>query len=205
MLTEYIAPITAFFISFIKSLGYLGIFIGMAIESPCEILLIPAGALIAQGEMNFFIVLLMGISGSLLGALFNYYLALLLGRRAVDKLVLKYGKFFFLDQNKIDKTDDFFKKHGEIATFVGRLVPGVRHLISLPAGFSRMNLFKFSLFTCLGAGLWTTVLMAIGYFFWDKSTWITQHLNLVFLTLALFGLFVLTLYILFKRKKKKLI
>jgi membrane protein DedA with SNARE-associated domain len=160
-------------LAMISSLGYLGIFIGMTIESsfvplPSEIILIPAGALIARGEMSFLPVFLAAIFGSVLGALINYYLAFFLGRKTVDFLVTKYGKFLFLNQEKIDRTDLYFKEHGEITTFLGRLLPLIRHLISLPAGFAKMKINKFVLFTALGAGIWSLVLIFTGYFFGGK-------------------------------------
>jgi len=90
---------------------------------------------------------------------------LFLGRKTIDILVDKYGRFLFITRRKMDKADYYFKEHGEITTFVGRLIFIIRQLISLPAGFSRMNFWKFSLFTALGAGIWTAILIIIGYFF----------------------------------------
>ncbi len=121
--------------------------------------MIPAGILAAQGKMSVGVAILMGIIGSWLGALFNYYLALWLGRPFIQK----YGKFFFLPPQKFRKVESFFVRHGEISTFTGRLVPVVRQYISFPAGLARMNLLLFLLFTGLGAGLWVTVLVLLGY------------------------------------------
>ncbi|MFW6027162.1 MAG: DedA family protein, partial [Candidatus Woesearchaeota archaeon] len=128
----------------VHSLGYLGIFLGMTLESsffpfPSEAVLIPAGVLVAQNKMTIFYSFLMGTLGSLAGAYINYFLALFLGRRTVDHLVNKYGKFLFLDKEKLKKSDLYFQKHGEITTFVARLIPVIRQLISLSAGFSKMN------------------------------------------------------------------
>jgi len=186
----------------INNLGYLGIFIGMTIESsfipfPSEIILIPAGALIARGEMSFFPVFLAGLLGSILGALINYYLALFLGRRTVDFLVNKYGKFLFLNKEKLKRTDAYFKKHGEITTFIGRLIPLVRQEISLPAGFARMHFSKFILFTALGAGIWTAILIFVGYFFGSNAQPVLKIVTGVLLVLSL--IFLLVYYL---RQKK---
>src|SRR3989338_6218742 len=114
MLLDIIHTIVENILLFIKSLGYLGIFIGMTIESsfiplPSEIILIPAGVLIARGEMNFFLTLVISVLGSLLGAWINYFLALFLGRKTVDFLVMKYGKLFFLNSEKLERTDNYFR------------------------------------------------------------------------------------------------
>jgi len=201
MLIELFHQLTAILLSIINELGYLGIFIGMTIESsffpfPSEIILIPAGVLVAKGEMTFILVFLAGLLGSLSGALINFFLALYLGRTTVDFLISKYGKVLFINKEKLKKTDNYFKKHGDITTFIGRLIPMIRQLISLPAGFSRMNLFKFCLFTSLGAGLWTAILIYIGYFFGNNSVWLNENLNILTLILLLFSLIVVIIYIL---------
>ncbi len=149
----------------IWQLGYPGILVLMFLEStffpiPSEVVIPPAGFLAAKGEMNMGIVILCGVVGSLFGALFNYMLAIVLGR----PLLLKYGKYILLPPHRFEKISSFFITHGEISTFTGRLIPGVRHFISFPAGLARMNLLKFSSYTALGAILWMTVLACIGYF-----------------------------------------
>ena len=189
----------------INNLGYLGIFIGMTIESsfvpfPSELILIPAGALIARGEMSFFPVFFAGLLGSITGALINYFLALTLGRRTVDFLVNKYGKFLFLNKKKLKRTDLYFKKHGEITTFIGRLIPLVRQEISLPAGFARMHLSKFILFTALGAGIWTGILIFVGYFFGSNAQPVLKIITGVLLVLSM--IFLLIYYLRQKNNKK---
>lgn len=175
-------------LSLIQSLGYIGIFVGMTIESsffpfPSELILLPAGALIAQGKMSFLAVFVAGILGSVAGAWINYFLALFLGRKAFEALIEKYGQFFLLDKEKLEKTDNYFEKHGEITTFLGRLVFVVRQLISLPAGFSKMNFSRFTLFTALGAGIWTAILILLGMFFGSTASthlkWITGILLII--------------------------
>jgi len=173
-----IHEIAQYLVDTIGSMGYLGIFLLMFLEStffpfPSEIIMIPAGYLAYQGEMNLYIIVLVGILGSVLGALLNYYLAMYLGR----KIILKYGKYFFIKEETLDKLDTFFTKHGEISTFTGRLIPGIRQLISLPAGLARMNIAKFSFFTALGAGIWVVVLVAIGYLVGSNQELISEYMK----------------------------
>ncbi len=158
--------IVDFIVNTVDSLGYAGIFIMMFLESsffpfPSEVAMIPAGFLAAQGKMNIFLAIFIGIAGSLAGALFNYFLAVKFGRG----FLIRYGKYFFIKEETITKTEKFFKNHGAISTFTGRLVPAVRQYISFPAGLARMDLKIFSFYTTLGAGIWVTILTLIGYFF----------------------------------------
>ena len=192
-------------LNIVEELGYAGIFVGMAIESsffpfPSEIILIPAGALVASGEMNFFLVFISALFGSLAGATFNFFLALYLGRTAVDFMVSKYGRLFLISKRQLKKSDDYFKKHGEVTTFVGRLIPGVRQLISIPAGFSKMNFGKFILFTGLGAGIWSLFLIYVGYFFGENYMIINENIGLISLMILFLSLIIIVIYILWKKK-----
>ena len=189
-------------VNLINSLGYLGIFLGMTLESsflpfPSELILPPAGILISRGQMSFSVVLFLALLGSLFGALINYFLALHLGRRAVNELLFRYGKIFFLKKKHITKSEDYFNKHGEITTILGRLIPGIRQLVSLPAGFSKMNLFKFCLFTSIGAGIWSTILIFAGYYYGESPQLIQNNL-LIFILLFLI---IILIYVLLKIKK----
>ena len=143
--------------------GYLGIIILMSIESsflpiPSEIIMIPAGYLVAKGQFNLWIVIALGTVGSLFGALINYYLAMYLGR----PIFVRFGKYVGISEHHLEKVETFFHRHGEVSTFVGRLLPMVRHLISIPAGFAKMPLWKLNLFTLLGSLLWVSILVFIG-------------------------------------------
>jgi membrane protein DedA with SNARE-associated domain len=157
--------IVNFIVNTVESLGYIGIFIMMFLESsffpfPSEVAMIPAGLLAAEGKMSLTLAIFVGIAGSLAGALFNYFLAVKFGRG----FLVKYGKYFFIKEETIAKTEKFFQEHGAISTFTGRLIPAVRQYISFPAGLARMDLKKFSIYTILGAGTWVTILALIGYF-----------------------------------------
>ncbi len=148
----------------ISTLGYPGIILLMAIESsvlplPSELIMPPAGYLAAKGEMTLAAVILAGTVGSVLGALVNYGLAVLVG----DPLLRRFGKYVFLSPKSLDRSEAFFRRHGEISTMVGRLLPVVRHLISIPAGLARMRLGRFMVFTAIGAGVWSAVLAVIGW------------------------------------------
>ncbi len=157
--------------------GPLLIFIFMAIESsfipfPSEVVMIPAGFLAARGELfpgppvaSAIFAVFCGVLGSLAGAYVNYYLALWLGR----PFLYKYGKWFFLSPATLERSEEVFREYGEVTTFVCRLIPAIRQLISLPAGLARMRLGRFTLFTALGAGFWVIILTAIGYHFGHVS------------------------------------
>ena len=206
MISELFHQAVEFLVNAMGSLDYFGIFILMTIESsfipfPSEVILIPAGVLIQRGEMSFLFVFLAGVLGSMAGALINYFLAYYLGRKATNKLVSKYGKVFFINQEKLEKADRFFAKHGEITTFVGRLIPVIRQLISLPAGFSKIYLSKFSFYTILGAGIWSLILILLGYFFGENQALIEQNSTLLTLILICFSLIVILSYLLIQKNK----
>ena len=187
----------------VGQLGYWGIFIMMFLEStffpfPSEVAMIPAGYLASKGEMNLILAIVVGTLGSLLGALFNYYLAKKYGRKGV----LSFGKYFFFTEEKLVKMEKFFIKHGSFSTFVSRLIPGVRQLVSLPAGLSKMPLNKFALYTTLGAGLWVIVLTLLGYFIGSNELLLKEYLHqIVIVTLGL--IVIATIVYFFMNKKSK--
>ena len=159
-----LAGIVEWIVQTVHEWGYGGIVVMMAVEStivpfPSEVALIPAGYLASQGKMDPVLATLAGAAGSLLGASINYLVSMTLGRAIVERLC----GYFLVKPEKLDATYRFFARHGAISTFVGRLIPGVRHLISIPAGLARMNFALFALYTAAGAALWSAVLVAVGW------------------------------------------
>jgi len=196
-----LAEIVSFIVDTVAAWGYFGIFAMMFLESsffpfPSEVAMIPAGYLASIGKMNLFIAIAIGVAGSLAGALFNYFLALKFGRA----FLIRYGRYFFITEETIDKMERFFQNHGHISTFSGRLIPAVRQYISFPAGLSRMNLKEFSLYTTLGAGLWATILALIGYFVGKNEQLIHQYTREI--TTVLIFLLAVGIWIYIKKQKK---
>ena len=178
MSTEAIASHIADFAAYANSapvLIFVFIIVFMAIESsfipfPSEVVMIPAGFLVARPEITLLTghpvidlaaVILAGLAGSMIGAYVNFFLSMWLGR----PFLYKYGKYFFLKPQALERAEEVFREYGEMVTFVCRLIPAIRQLISIPAGLSKMNFTRFSIFTALGAGIWGTVLALIGYYF----------------------------------------
>ena len=192
-------------VEYVGDMSYWGIFLLMFLEStffpfPSEIVMIPAGYLAFKGEMNLYLAVSAGILGSIVGALFNYYLALHFGR----KFILRYGKYFFITEQTLNRLELFFRKHGELSTFNGRLIPGIRQLISLPAGLARMHLPKFIFYSGLGAGIWVIVLVALGYFLGANEALISEYLQSSTL-IALLCVALITLFYIVRHKRKKAI
>jgi membrane protein DedA with SNARE-associated domain len=181
--------------------GYTGIFILMALEStvlpvPSELVLIPAGYLAYQGEMNLMLIILASTFGSLAGAFINYSFALWVGRPFLER----HGRYFFVRPALLNKTDTFFAQHGAISTFTGRLIPGIRHLISLPAGLCRMPVATFAGYTSLGAGIWSVVLTLLGYVIGDNAALLQANLPLVTVAVLIFVALTLAIYVRWQRR-----
>ncbi len=198
----FVNIILNYFINF----GYGGIVFLMAVESsfvpfPSEVVIPPAAYLASQGEMNIFLVVLSGIGGSLLGATLNYFLAFYLGRIVVYKLAeTKIAKMMLINQKKIKISEEYFLRYGNISTFIGRLLPVIRQLISLPAGFSKMKFGNFIFLTFLGSGIWVSILAALGYFFGaNKELFQIYHKEAVIFFVSIF--FLIITYFVAKRIK----
>ena len=189
--------IVTYLVDTIGSFGYIGIFLLMFLESsffpfPSEVVMIPAGYLAYKGEMNLGLVLFFGISGSLAGAWFNYFLAHKFGRGFLFKII---------SQEKVTKLEEFFDKHGHISTFTGRLIPGIRQYISFPAGLAKMDYKKFTFYTILGAGIWVVILTMLGYFIGQNQELIHKYLKEITIVTIIFVGILIIWYI--KNEKNK--
>ena len=168
--------------STMNSLGYLGIGLLMFLENlfppiPSELIMPLAGFTISQGKMEFTPVILAGVVGTMLGALPWYYVGKLVGEENLKRLANKYGKWISVSSRDIEKVDNWFDKHGDKAVFFGRLVPGIRTLISLPAGISGMHLVPFLLYSTLGTFLWVGFLTYAGYLLGNKYDVIENYIG----------------------------
>ncbi|WP_027455516.1 DedA family protein [Xylanibacter brevis] len=156
--------------SLLSNLNYSTIFFLMLLEStvipvPSELVVAPAAYRAATGDLDVFLVILFATIGADIGASINYFVALYVGRPVIYKFAnSKWGKMCLLNQKKVEKSESYFDNHGIMATLTGRLVPGIRHLISIPAGLARMNYWKFLLYTTIGAGAWHSILAAMGWY-----------------------------------------
>lgn len=201
-LSQLFSGLIEWLVQVIGHMGYAGIISLMFLESsffpfPSEVVMPPAGYLAWKGEMNLFLVILSGIAGSVLGGLFNYWIAVKWGRPVFEK----YGKYFFVTPEALDKADRFFAHHGHISTFTGRLLPVIRQYISLPAGLARMPLAQFSFYTALGSGIWVVILTMLGYFLGSNQALIHQDLKKISICLILGCCLLIVCYIIWYRKK----
>ncbi len=168
----------SFITTLLNNLNYPTILLLMLLEStvipvPSELVVAPAAYHAASGELNVFLVVLFATIGADLGASINYFVALYVGRPVIYKFAnSKWGKLCLLNQQKVEKSEQYFDNHGVAATLTGRLIPGIRHLISIPAGLARMNYWKFLLYTTIGAGLWHAILAAMG---WYLSSFVPEN------------------------------
>ncbi|HIW87343.1 MAG TPA: DedA family protein [Candidatus Onthomorpha intestinigallinarum] len=195
---------------YMENINYGTITLLMAVESsfipfPSEVVVPPAAykALEEESEMNIFLVVVFATVGAILGAIFNYYLAMFLGRPIIYRFAeSKLGRMCLLSKEKVIKAENYFDKHGKVATFIGRLVPGIRQLISIPAGLAKMKLLPFIGFTALGAGAWNIILAILGYIGHGNKELIEKYSHeLSYVLVALGILFVL--YLIYKGLSKK--
>lgn len=197
---------------YMAHITYWTIFLLMAVESsfipfPSEIVIPPAAYKAASGDMNVFLVVLVGTLGAIVGGLFNYYLAKWLGKKLLMKFAnTRLAHLMLIDQSSIEKSEVYFRKHGKSSTLIGRLVPGIRQLISLPAGLANMKMRDFILYTTIGSTIWNVILALLGYFFWSQKDILDKYYTeLSLVCLGLGGLYVAYLiYNGFKKKKTEL-
>jgi membrane protein DedA with SNARE-associated domain len=195
-----------------NNMNYASITGLMAVESsfipfPSEVVIPPAAYIASKpaSHLNIFLVVLFGTIGALIGAYVNYFLAMWLGRPVMYKIAdSKIGKLLLLSSEKIIKAEEYFNKHGKTSTFIGRLIPGIRQLISLPAGLARMNFISFTIYTILGAGIWNIILALMGYIAHGQADLINKYSHELSLgVMIVLGIVVLYYGIRFLLKKSK--
>lgn len=196
------------------NLNYGTIFFLMLLEStvvpvPSELVVAPAAYHAAGGNLNVVLVVLFATLGADVGASINYFVALYVGRPVIYRFAnSRWGKMCLLNQEKVEKSERYFDNHGVVATLTGRLIPGIRHLISLPAGLARMNYGKFLLYTTIGAGAWHTILAAMGWYLHavvpeDQLETTIEHYN-HYIVIAIVAIVVLAIgWIVIRKKTKK--
>ncbi|MFT6077567.1 MAG: membrane protein DedA with SNARE-associated domain [Myxococcota bacterium] len=204
ILVNYFQLTLDYLVLLVDKIGYLGIFIGMFLEStfvpiPSEIIMLPAGIAASAGKFNIYLVIFIGVVGNLFGAIFNYYLAIYCGR----PIILKIGKYFFMKEKTIIAIEKFFNEHGSFSTFTGRLIPGVRHYISIPAGIARMNFKKFCFYTFSGSAIWVTILTYLGFFIGENQDQIKELLHLIIIICLIICLALVLGYMRYLKKIKK--
>ncbi len=195
-----------------NNMDYGSITLLMVVESsfipfPSEVVIPPAAYIASKPDshLNIFLVVLFGTLGALIGAYINYFLALWLGRPVMYKIAdSKIGKILLLSSEKIIKAEKYFNDHGKISTFIGRLIPGIRQLISLPAGLARMNFLSFTLFTFLGAVIWNSILALLGYIAHGQADLINEYSHeLSMVVLSILGVVILYYAVRFVLNKSK--
>ncbi len=200
MVSEIFSNVTDWYMS---NINYGTITLLMAIESsfmpfPSEIVVPPAAWKAAQGELNIGLVFLFSTLGAIIGALFNYYVAWFLGRRLIYKFAgTRMAKLLLINPGSVEKAESYFRKYGRSSTFIGRLVPAVRQLISIPAGLSRMKIKDFILFTLLGAMSWNAILAALGYFLYSQKNLLERYYKELSWTFLVLGVLFIA-YLVFK-------
>ncbi len=192
---------------YMDHITYWTVFLLMGIEStiipfPSELVIPPAAFKAANGDLNIFLVVFSGSMGAVAGSMINYYLAKWLGNKLLMKFVnTRLAHLMMIDQSAIEKTERYFLKNGKISTLIGRLVPGIRHLISLPAGLANMKMRDFILFTAIGATAWNIILAMLGYFFYSQKEILDKYYKELIVVILTIGV-VYVLYLVYKGVKK---
>ncbi|MBF0261200.1 MAG: DedA family protein [Magnetococcales bacterium] len=194
--------VTTLLLEWMGQLDYFAIFVLMAMESsifpvPSELVMIPAGYLVSTQKLTWGGSILASSLGSIVGSLGSYYLALWLGR----PFIARFGRYLLITEKHMQQTETFFAKHGEISIFTGRFLPGVRHLISMPAGVGRMRLSPFVVYTLVGATLWNIILLVMGYVIGENQAWVKQNTLWVVSGAVLFALLLIGGYVAWQRRR----
>lgn len=202
--SHYVDLILNDLVVLIDNIGYLGIFIGMFLESTClpvpsEVIMIPVGISVSYGHFNPYLAIAAGVAGNVSGAIFSYYLAAHFGR----PILFRIGKYIFVKEKTIINIETYFKEHGEISTFIGRIIPGVRHYISLIAGVARMNFLHFCFFTSAGSLVWISTLTYLGYLIGENKDLIKQYVHMaIIICLVASAVLALVYSFIYKRRKR---
>ncbi len=192
-----IEQLSLFIIHLIQTTGYLGIFVLMTLESalipiPSEVTMPFSGFLVQQGKLNFWLVVLMGTFGNLVGSLIAYGIGFYLEEHIIIKLIKKYGKFLLLTVHEYERSVSWLKKYGEYVAFFSRMLPAVRTFISLPAGLSEMSIWKFSFYTFVGSFIWSLLLTYVGVYFgkeWHALEPFYRRFEILIFVFFLIGVF----------------
>jgi len=194
---------------YMENMNYFTITLLMAVESsfipfPSEIVVPPAAYKAAQGDLNIYLVVFFSTLGAIIGALFNYFLAIWIGRAAVYSFAkTRFANMCLVDTKSVEKAEAYFVKNGNISTLIGRLIPGIRQLISIPAGLAKMPLKSFLLFTTIGALLWNIILALLGYFIPQEL--VEKYYSEISYSMIILGA-IFVMYLIFKgfiQKRKK--
>lgn len=191
-----------------QHMSYVTIMLLMTIEStflplPSELIIPPAAWKAAGGDMNIFLVIFFGSLGALTGSLINYGLSYFLGRKIVYAFAnTRFARMCLLTPEKVEKAEHYFISHGRSSTFIGRLVPGIRHLISIPAGLARMPIKDFILYTVLGAGIWNTILGSLGFFLYSQQQLLNKYFKEISYGLLVIGV-IFVIYLIIQAIRKK--
>lgn len=205
MIAETFQSVTDWYMT---HMNYFTITTLMAVESsfipfPSEVVIPPAAWKAAQGDLNFWLVVFFGTLGALIGALFNYYFAKFLGQRLIYAFAdTRFAHMCMIDRSKIEKAEQYFVKHGKTSTFIGRLVPGIRQLISIPAGLSSMPLKPFILYTTLGSTIWNLILAVMGYYLYSQKELLETYYTELSILMLLLGIGFIA-YLVYQGLKKK--
>lgn len=188
--------------------GYTGIFIMMMVESsfipfPSELAMVPAGYLSSTGQMSFMAAFLFGTGWALFGATINYFLGKHFGWPTIKHMIKKYGKYILLNQDHYKKSTKYFKKHGAITTLIGRFIPAVRQLISIPAGIFNMDFSKFILYTGIGAGIWNLILLTIWFIAGENKELIAKYSGSALFAILFAAVLMWVIYYHFIKKESK--